>query len=206
MEVAIALIIGFGIFALIIIWAVKYTKKINGRKSAFYSDFARKHNLNHSSSKYMLTALNVVEGVWNEMPFVIYEQMEGSGKSKTVVTRAIIENVPFDYDFKIGKEHLFSKASKMLGMKDIEFGDAEFDKKFLIKAKDEDKFRSFFNYKLQGELSNLQKDLAAAIRVDSGIMTYMHYGPIANNKRFESFEKVVEFMFLMVKEAQRSRS
>ncbi len=206
MEVAIALIIGFGIFALIIVWAVKYTKKINARKSTFFSDLALKHKLTHSSSKYVLTKLNTIQGTWNGMPFFIYEQMEGSGKSKTLVTRAIIENVPFDYDFRIGKEHLFSKAGKMLGMKDIEFGDAEFDKKFLINAKDEDRFRAFFNYKLQGELSNLKNDLASSIRVQDGVMSYAQNRPIANAKAFESFEKVVDFMFLLIKEAQRGRS
>ncbi|MBD3637990.1 MAG: hypothetical protein HUJ25_11600 [Crocinitomicaceae bacterium] len=206
MEGIIAIVIGLGLLVAIIVWAVKYTKKINKRKERFYSEFAQKHGLQHSSSKYMMAMLNVVQGTYKGSPFTVFEKMEGSGKNKSVVTRASFENVPFDYDFKIGKEHIFSKAGKLLGMKDIEFGDEEFDKKFLIKSKDEEKFRAFFNYKLQGALKELKSDLASSIRVSDGTMTYMHYGPLPNEKTFRSFERVVDFMILLIDEASHSRS
>lgn len=206
MEGVLLLIVSLGLFVGIIVWAVKYSKKINARKGIYFSELAQKHGLQHNSNKHMMAVLNDLQGTWNGYPFRIYEQMVGSGKNKSVVTYATFENVPFDYDFKIGKEHIFSKAGKMLGLKDIEFQDAEFDKKFLIKAKDEDKFRAFFNYKLQEELKMIKDDLKATIRVQNGTMTYSHYGPLPNEKVFKSFETVVGFMFAMLNEADNRRS
>ena len=205
MEGLIILIIALGLFVGIIVWAVKYSKKVNARKGKLYGAFAEKHGLQHNSNKYMLNVLNTVEGTWKDYPFKVYEQIVGSGKNKTVMTYAVIGNLPFDYDFKIGKEHLFSKAGKALGLRDIEFGDAEFDKKFLIKAKDEEKFRAFFNYKLQDELKQIKDDLRSSIRMNDGTLTYANYGPLANEKAFTSFEKIVGFMFALVEEADNRR-
>src|SRR5690554_4569452 len=143
------IILGIGILIAIIVWLMQRQKKLNKRKHLFYSEFADKHNLRHTSDKYMMTMLNIVQGNWNGYPFAVFEEMQGSGNSKQVYTYAIFENVRFDFNFKMGKEHLFSKTEKILGLKGIEFGDAEFDKKFLIKSNDEDKFRTFFNYQLQ---------------------------------------------------------
>ncbi len=206
MKALVVLAVSIGIFLLLIIWTIKISRKANARKLTFYLDLARKYKLNHSFSKHNFTALNVLEGMWNGMPFIIYEQMQGSGKNQTLVTIAVIEDAPFDFDFRIGKEHLFSKAGKLLGMNDIEFGDNEFDSQFLIKAENEDRFRSFFNYKLQAELSNLKKDLKAPIKVKKGAVNYTQYGPITNTNDFKSFEKVVDFMFQLIKEAERGRS
>lgn len=201
MEGALISILALALFVGIIIWAVRYSKKINKRKGKFFQEFATKHGLEHTSNKYMMNVLNSVSGTWNNYPFKVYEQIVGSGKNKTVMTYATIENLPFDYDFKIGKEHLFSKAGKLLGLNDIEFGDDEFDKKFLIKAKDENKFRAFFNYKLQDELKQIKGDLRSSIRMSGGKLTYANYGAIPNEKAFTSFEKIVNFMFILVKEA-----
>ncbi|MCB9225022.1 MAG: hypothetical protein R2780_05290 [Crocinitomicaceae bacterium] len=199
MEIVI-LILSLGAFVGIIVWAVKYTKKINKRKIQFFSDFANKHNLQHTSNKYMLVMLNSVKGDYKGCQFEIYEQMQGSGKNKQVVTYVNFRNTPFDFDFKIGKEHIFSKTGKLLGMKDIEFGDAEFDKKFLIKSKEEDKFRSFFNFKLQEELRQIGSDLKSSIHAKDGTLSYYNYGPLPNQKQFDSFERVVGFMFKLIDE------
>lgn len=206
MEGLIIIIVSLALMGLFIWWVIRYTKKTNALKTKFFGDLALKHGFNHTTSKYMLTVLNTVNGTWNGMAFSVFEKMEGSGKNRSIVTRAAIENVPFDYNFRIGKEHLFSKAGKLFGLKDIEFGDAEFDRKFLIKSDNEEKFRAFFNYKLQGQLKELKNDLTASVRVQDGQMTYISYGPLLKDKAFESFEKVLGFMFSLLVEAKGRHS
>ena len=199
MEIVI-LIAAVGFFVAIIVWAVKYTKKVNARKEILYKAFGEKHKLQFSQSKYLMARLNSLVGEVEGMQVSIVEKMEGSGKNKSVVTRLIFTGTPIDFDFKIGKEHIFSKAGKALGMKDIEFNNAEFDKKFLMKSKEEDKFRSLMNPNMQAALSALQKDMSATIRHDNNTMSYVQYTPLVKEAQFQSFERVYEFMLKLCKE------
>lgn len=199
MEILV-LVLSLGLFVAIIVWAVRYTKKINRRKDEMYKKFAERYGLQHMTSKYMLVMLNQMKGQIDGMDVDIYEKMEGSGKNKQVVTRVKITNTPFDFDFKIGKEHLFSKAGKLMGFQDIEFNDEEFDKKFRLKSKQEDKFRSLMNVNMQNELKQLEKDLAATIHHDNHVMSYSNYGPLTKEDQFESFERVVKFMLKLTQQ------
>jgi hypothetical protein len=200
MGVVLILVVGFGLFVLLIVWAIKYSKKINARKANFYRDLAQKYELEHTQSKYMMAQLNSCQGAVGGFQLQIWEKMEGSGKNRTVVTRAKIEKTPLDFQFKIGKEHIFSKAGKMLGMKDIEFNDFEFDKKFLLKSKNEEAFRQMLNHKMLNELKTIKDNLSGSIRNDGTSMTYMYYGALAHEKQFSSFEKVVDFMLKLTEQ------
>lgn len=202
MEIAI-LVLALGIFVGIIVWAVKYTKKINNRKHEFYAEFANKRGFTHRQEKYMLAMLNTLEGEIAGCPVRIFEKMEGSGKSKQVVTRIVVDNTPWNFDFRMGKEHFFSKAGKMLGMQDIEFGDAEFDKNFLLKSKDEPQFRDLMTLNIQNELRMIKDDLRSSIYHTSGSLAYMNYGPLAKQDQFDSFERVVNFMEKLLSEKRR---
>lgn len=197
------IVLGIGILIGIIVWMMQRHKKLNKLKHIFYSEFADKHKLSHRSDKYMMAMLNTVQGNWNGYPFAVFEEMQGSGNSKQIYTYAVFENVRFDFNFKIGKEHIFSKTEKLLGLKGIEFGDTEFDKKFLIKANDEDKFRAFFNQHLQDELKSIKNDLVSSIRLDNGVLSYYHYGPLLNEKKFHSFEQVISFMMKLIEEHEK---
>lgn len=199
MEILI-LVGSLGLFTLIIVWAVKHTKKTNQRKNEMYSQFALKRGLEHTTSKYFMAQLHNVEGTIDGFNVQIFEKMEGSSKSKQVMTRIIFSNPPFDFDFKIGKEHIFSKTGKMLGLKDVEFDNPEFDKKFLMKSKDETKFKSLMNHNMQHELAAIEKDLKAAIRHSHGTLTYVNYGPLVKEEQFQSFERVLDYMFRLMKE------
>lgn len=188
------LIVSLGAFIGIIVWAVKYTKKVNKRKAEMFERFATENNLNYSSSKHMLVLLNEVNGDLDGCQFQLFEKMVSSGKSKQVVTTVQFSNTPFTFDFKIGKEHLFSKTGKMLGFKDIEFRDEQFDKKFLLKSKSEDEFRALMSHEMQARLMEIEKDLKASIRCENGHLTYSYMGPLANEKLFGTCENVINFM------------
>ena len=68
-----------------------------------------------------------------------------SGDSSDTYTqiRAPFENKD-GYQFTVARKGLVSKLDKALGAKDIETGDAEFDKDFYIRGKDESKVRAVF--------------------------------------------------------------
>lgn len=196
----ILLLIGaLALFIGIIVWAVKYTKKVNNRKIAYFENFAKLNNLDHSTSKNFLVLLNEVNGQLEGCQFQLYEKMVSSGKNKQVITNVQFSNTPFNFDFKIGKEHLFSKTGKLLGLKDIEFRDEKFDKTFLLKSKSEDEFRALMTYENQAKLMEIEKDLKASIHCTNGQLTYSYMGPLANEKVFNSCENVIDFMKRLIK-------
>lgn len=190
----------FAAMIALIVWALKYNKKVNARKEGLYKAFAEKHGLQHSSRKQQMALLNTCQGQIDGLNVTIYEQIVGSGKNKTVNSHILIENNPFNYQFKIGKEHIFSKAGKMMGLKDIEFGDEAFDKKFLMKSKDEEAFRRMMNMNMQARLKELEGDLVSAIRNDNGKMSYYTFGPLPKEKQFQKFENVFNFMIELTKQ------
>lgn len=196
------LIVSLAVFIGIIVWAVRHTKKVNIRKAGYFEDFASRNNLTYSTSKYFLVLLNEVNGDLEGCQFQMFEKMVSSGKSKQVVTTIQFSNTPFHFDFRIGKEHLFSKTGKMLGLKDIEFRDEKFDKTFLMKSKSEDEFRALMNYEMQSKLSAIEKDLKASLYANNGQLSYSYYGPLANEKVFNSCEKVIDFMRELIKSAR----
>src|ERR1700690_1357104 len=68
-----------------------------------------------------------------------------SGDSSDTYTRI---RAPFEnkdgLQFSVARKGLVSKLDKALGAKDIETGDADFDRDFYIRGKDESKIRALF--------------------------------------------------------------
>lgn len=79
-----------------------------------------------------------LEGDRRGIPLQIYHYAVSTGNSSTTYTtvRTSLEN-PKGLTFRFGKEGLFSKMGKSLGMQDICTGDERFDKLFMVKCSDE---------------------------------------------------------------------
>src|SRR5512136_2485528 len=68
-----------------------------------------------------------------------------TGKSHITYTRMRAPYVNKDgFQFTIYRKNLFSELGKRLGMQDIEVGDPEFDRDFIIKGNDEFKVLALF--------------------------------------------------------------
>ena len=68
-----------------------------------------------------------------------------TGKSHITYTRMRAPYVnPDGFRFTVYRKGLFSELGKLLGMQDIEVGDAEFDEAFILKGTDEAKVRGLF--------------------------------------------------------------
>ena len=66
-----------------------------------------------------------------------------NGKSTVVYTRLRAPYVnPDGFRFKVYRKGLFTRLGKMLGMQDIEIGEAGFDEAFVVQGNDESKTRS----------------------------------------------------------------
>ncbi len=198
MEGIIAISVLVGLIALIVV-LIRYSRKLNKRKIVWYQNWALKIGLQHELKKYMLTKLNVLSGDLENCPVVIYEKIVGSGKNQTLYTFIEFSPTPFDFDFTIGKEGFFSKVGKSFGAKDIEFGDEEFDKTFLLKSKEEGKFRSLIDFRMQQELREIETSLAGTIASANGGFTYSIMGGFTKEEKIADFENVLNFMRLLIR-------
>ncbi len=191
-----------GFFALligIIVLSVRFVKKQNNKKIELFKDWALRLNLQHEHKKQLLAKLNTLSGELDGVPVVIYEHIVGSGKNQVLYTTINFAPNPFDFDFRIGKEGFFSKVGKAFGGKDIEFGDEEFDKKFLLKSKEESRFRSLMDFRMQGELRTIEKQLKGNILSTNAGFTYSLVGGFSKQAKLEEFEKVMSFMRTLIK-------
>ena len=197
------LILFFGGLIAILVFTIRWAIKQNKKKTLIFTEFAKEHNLEYSFSKYMFATLNSIQGEYQGVHLNIYEKMVGSGKNRHVITVLNVSNANMTFDFSIGKEHFFSKTGKLLGMKDIEFGDAAFDKAFLMKSKSEDEFRGLMNYENQAKLSGIKDDLAGTISCKDGLISYSITGVLGYRKNREKFMNVLQFVIDLTKTRKR---
>lgn len=101
-----------------------------------------------------------------------------TGKSSVTYTRL---RAPFTnndgFKFKIYREGIFSELGKFFGMQDIEIGDENFDKDFIIKSNNEIKVKELFSdYKIK-ELIEKQSKISLETKNNEGMFeTHLPYG------------------------------
>lgn len=191
-------ILFFSLFIGAIILVIRWALKINKKRILLLEEYAKSKGLEHSTTKYFFSKLNQIKGEIDGIAIEINERMVGSGKNQQLVTDVIVHS-NFNFNFKIGTEHLFSKAGKIFGINDIQLGDPEIDKKFLFKSSDEERFKQMMNYEMQHKLAGLGKSLKASINCENGKITYSIYGALAKQSNLENMEEVRVFIFNLMR-------
>lgn len=198
MEGIIAIVVLAGLIVLFVV-LIRYSQRINKRKIVWYQNWAIRLDLKHELVKYLFAKLNVLSGEIENCPVSIYEKIIGSGKNSSLHTFIEFSPNPFDYDFSIAKEGFFSKVGKSLGAKDIEFNDHEFDKTFLLKSKEENKFRALMDYRMQQALREIESDLTGHIISNNKVFTYSIMGGFTKEEKIADFEKILSFMRQLIR-------
>jgi hypothetical protein len=92
-----------------------------------------------------------------------------NGKSSTTYTRMRAPYVNVDgFKFSIYRSGIFTELGEFLGFHDIEIGDDDFDKSFVIKSSSENKVRELLSEPLLKELINGQSRFHLEIKDDEG--------------------------------------
>ncbi|MEO8077140.1 MAG: DUF3137 domain-containing protein [Acidobacteriota bacterium] len=96
-----------------------------------------------------------------------------TGKVVIVYTRLRAPYVNSDgFRFTIYRRGLFSDIAKKLGMQDVEIGDEQFDRDFIIKGNDDGKLRSLFSSPTLRELIAGQPEILLTVKDHEG-----YFGP-----------------------------
>ena len=194
MMPVVVIIVSFSVVIGLIVFIFRYTRQKNKEKNKLYNDLALRLNLEYTESKNFLVMLPHVSGQLNGSYVEIYEKIVGSGKNQTVYTNVHFHNSPHSFQFRIGKEHFFSKMGKKLGFNDIEFDNLELDKKILFKSMDEEQFRRLMDYKLLYALEGIADGLRGTIYNDNNLLTYSFAGVVNKTDKMTQLENVIKFM------------
>ena len=121
-----------------------------------------------------------------------------SGDSSDTYTRI---RAPFEnkdgLQFTVARKGLVSKLDKALGAKDIETGDAEFDRDFYIRGKDEAKIRALFANMRIRQLIEGQKSIRLGVK-DSDLV-FEAQGVIKDVERLKSLFELFREMLTQLK-------
>ena len=93
-----------------------------------------------------------------------------SGKYHTEMTRVIAPIISTnDFKFEIYRNGFIRKIEKLFGAQDVEIGNIEFDKAFVIKSNNEFKIKTFLRNKKIRNLIELEKEVNIQICDQKGI-------------------------------------
>ncbi|HEX3046981.1 MAG TPA: DUF3137 domain-containing protein [Bacillota bacterium] len=110
-----------------------------------------------------------VEARVGEWTLVLDTYTVSDGKTSHTFTRMRAPYCnPDGFRFKIYRKGLFSELGKLFGMQDIEIGDPEFDRDFIIKGNDEAKVRELFAAQGIRELIQAQPSIHLEVKDDEG--------------------------------------
>jgi hypothetical protein len=119
-------------------------------------------------------------------------EVSGSGKNKsvyTVVEVALSGLVPINME--VYREGFFQKMGKAIGGDDIQVGDADLDKAFIIKGADEDKIRKLVtNPKVKARLLSAQSKYST-FRIDMGNVRVRESGRTSNMEKLRGYIRTV---------------
>jgi hypothetical protein len=121
-----------------------------------------------------------------------------SGESSDTYTRI---KAPFDnkdgLQFTVARKGLVSKLDKALGAKDIETGDAEFDRDFYIRGKNEAKIRAVFANMRIRQLIQGQRSITLGIKDNN--LFFETQGEIKDVERLKSLFELFREMLTQLK-------
>ena len=128
----------------------------------------------------------------------IYSYRTGYGRNQQFWTAVKVSvNNPQDASIKIHKQGFFSKIGKAFGMQDIEIGDPDFDKNFILKSSDENLIKDLLrNPAVREQFFRVFNDHKAngTIRLEGNEFSYVELGLINADRTRTKIEMVAVLM------------
>jgi hypothetical protein len=181
------------LFVVGMIWLVKFIKKIEAKRHQRFMDFAQERGLKHSLLKMGVGGgFNKVEGQLNGCKFSLQEMSDGVVRqTRFHKTVAIIESKKLDYCFIIGSKNASGIPKDLEDLSSYDLGLN--DSTLITKTNDHEKISQSIVGHLE-EFRALEDSFESAIIGYDGRLMYTVNVLIPNEKRFQSFSKIVDSM------------
>ena len=149
-----------------------------------WRDLAERSGLTCEAPRFVLLQEPRVFGVYRGRSLTLDTYTTGSGRSRTTYTRIrIAVDNRANGSLALYDETIFSKIGKALGMQDIQTGDEEIDKRFILKGQPET-----FALGVLNSINLRQKLLQAralSIHLDGPELKFSQHGVVADVERLQ---------------------
>lgn len=126
--------------------------------------------------------LPTVRGQYGGRTLRFFSFTTGSGKSRQVWQALGLSCAnPHGLTLQLGSQNFLSAIGTMLGMQDVQVGDAAFDQRFVVKTSDPDYLRAALLPELRAELLQRwsQRCMGANVKLSGGEIVYAELGSFA---------------------------
>ena len=152
---------------------------------------------------WILGKYPTIEGNVGGFPFTCYMFVRGSGKHQQTYTAFAFETkAPSSKTLSLYKEGFFSKIGKAFGGQDIQIGDEDFDKSYIIKSNDELFAKRVYNPRTRQLLLRKMPRMTGQFVLENGILTYHEMIVINSDKNREKWQDTINVGVEFAKEIQ----
>ena len=133
-----------------------------------------------------------IDGMLDGKPIHVYMYTVGSGKNQRTYTAFKIKTTNrYSYTLAMYKEGFFSKLGKGLGMQDIEIGDPDFDKQFIIKSNDDYFIKEILDDALKSHFLQVTDKMKGEFKMKGDEITYSEMMFLVTKNKRSDFEQVI---------------
>ena len=139
----------------------------------------------------------VVEGNYKGKAVKVFHVRQGAGNNiRMYAAIQVLGRNPIDMTFSIEKKTWAHAFTKMIGSKQVMFGEREFDKKFVVKSNHPEVLQLVLSDSIRVGLLNLLEELGfdGEIQLEGNKMIYLEVGMINRTRRRKRYEKLVDLM------------
>lgn len=190
----ILVILIFSPFALIIWWAVWFSRKQRIKAWQQMLQIADALNIPFPSpdEKTMRSNIPSISGNSKGRGFSIYQVIKGSGKSRSYYTTFRWDMTLHEAQtINLYRENFFTRMGSIIGLKDVQTGFEGFDKKFILIASDPNFALKVFSNDICNMMEDAHGAFRATINLNNNRIEYSEQGIIIHDKNRERILKLI---------------
>lgn len=188
--VAIPIAIGFFAF-----WLIKKSfTNLNNQLSILARNLGLHYNKPSSNWDFIWGKYPTIEGNIKGIPFYGYMYSKGSGKNQVTYTAFTLTLEGKNLTGKsltVYKEGFFSKIGKAFGGQDIQIGNEDFDKNYIIKSNDEFFAKKALHLKVRQILLRKMPNMGGVLLLEGNKLNYDAVTTLVNDSKREDWEAVI---------------
>lgn len=192
----------------LVVWLIRRSfANMDMQLSTWARNLGVKYNKPESKWGFFWGQYPTLEGEVKGIPFYGYMYTKGSGKSQVTYTAFTLTLNGKNLTGKtltVYKEGIFSKIGKALGVQDIELGNEDFDKNYIIKSNDEFFAKKILNLRVRQLLLRKMPNMAGTLTLDGNKLNYDVILTLVNDRNREAMEDAVATFIELAKEVNEN--
>ena len=179
---------GFLVLVLIIaLWVRSWAKK----RAQQWHDIAKANGLSGSGTWPQMAMSGTIDGVGvglrheREVTYRHNSRADRDDRQVKAWCEAHASLPVSTGDLKVAEEGIFAKLGKLVGMQDIQTGDAKFDKRFSVKSSDPERAKQLLTQRAREALLALEDGLRGEITIEGGRVRWKKGGSVPHDRAIE---------------------